>query len=237
MPGSLIPPDERARGNDEAPVPWRLPALPEKFPDKFPAAARARYPTPPDEFPDKLPALASRDPSTLAARPCALPSFESFKSTEEPPWVEPAGPSSIDPEISEAFASASSLASAAARSPTAMNPASRISGERIVASNSAAEAERYDSANLAGENAASLGMSSVTLRRTMRSLLSCKRSTVSATSLYRDSINSPVCRSISPNANRDPCVRSTDGAPPDPPPTPLPLPAPSKPPWASSYSR
>ena len=148
----------------------------------------------------------------------------------------------MDPEISEALASdASSLASAAARSPTAMNPASRMSGDRIVASNNAADAERYDSANLAGENAASRGTSSTTLRRTILSLLSCKRSTVSATSLYRDSMNSPVCRSISPNANRDPCVRSTDGAPkPDPPPRSPPppgLPAPSKPPWVSSYSR
>jgi hypothetical protein len=77
------------------------------------------------------------------------------------------------------------------------------------ASRIAAERARYDSQNRRGENAASLGTSSTTARRTTRSRLSCRLRIVSATSLYRLSMNSPVCRSISPNASKDPCAYST----------------------------
>ena len=64
--------------------------------------------------------------------------------------------------------------------------------------------------NRFGENAASFGTSSSTARRTIFSRDSCRPSTVSATSLYRDSMNSPVCLNSSPNANNEPCCDSTD---------------------------
>mmetsp|Transcript_12048 Transcript_12048/g.38163 ORF Transcript_12048/g.38163 Transcript_12048/m.38163 type:complete len:405 (-) Transcript_12048:915-2129(-) len=109
---------------------------------------------------------------------------------------------------SAATLSGSPSAIARTRSPSAENPRALSLWLRIIPMRYVMLGCTYDCAKRSGEKAASRGMSTVTERRMTRSLWSRKWITVSATSRYRASMNSPVYCSSSPIVRREPWTES-----------------------------